>query len=78
MASDDVSKIINDLGFQPLIISPEYKLVTASFINECKKRGIRVVVWTVNEVDDIKKMAMMGVDGIISDYPDRFDVLKSQ
>jgi glycerophosphoryl diester phosphodiesterase len=77
MANNDIAKIINDLGFQPLILSPEYKLVTASFINECKKRGIRVIVWTVNEADDIKKMALMGVDGIISDYPDRFEVLQS-
>jgi glycerophosphoryl diester phosphodiesterase len=29
------------------------------------------VVWTVNEPDAIARMIHMGVDGIISDYPDR-------
>jgi glycerophosphoryl diester phosphodiesterase len=29
------------------------------------------VVWTVNEEKDIQRMLKLGVDGIISDYPDR-------
>jgi glycerophosphoryl diester phosphodiesterase len=28
-------------------------------------------VWTVNDPKDIQRMIQMGVDGIISDYPDR-------
>jgi glycerophosphoryl diester phosphodiesterase len=37
-----------------------------------------VSAWTVNEEKDIKKMAALGVDGIISDYPDRFSILKNR
>ncbi|MBN1894233.1 glycerophosphodiester phosphodiesterase [bacterium] len=33
--------------------------------------GMKVFVFTVNEPDDIRRMADMGVDGIFSDYPDR-------
>jgi glycerophosphoryl diester phosphodiesterase len=33
---------------------------------------MKVIVWTVNEKDQIEKMKELGVDGIISDYPDRF------
>jgi glycerophosphoryl diester phosphodiesterase len=32
---------------------------------------MELVVWTVNEPDDIQRMIELGVDGIISDYPDR-------
>jgi glycerophosphoryl diester phosphodiesterase len=30
-----------------------------------------VIPWTVNEPDDIRRVLGLGVDGIISDYPDR-------
>ncbi|HEC21530.1 MAG TPA: glycerophosphodiester phosphodiesterase, partial [Chloroflexi bacterium] len=39
----------------------------------------RVNVWTVNEPEDIQRMMRLGVDMIISDYPDRVrDVLSGQ
>ena len=37
----------------------------------CKKDDIKLIPWTVNEYSDIEKMILCGVDGIISDYPDR-------
>lgn len=40
-------------------------------------KGIKVIPWTVNEVGDMKKLMEMGVDGIITDYPNRIaDALK--
>jgi glycerophosphoryl diester phosphodiesterase len=33
---------------------------------------MKVVVWTVNDKNEIERMKQLGVDGIISDYPDRF------
>ncbi|MEY4335359.1 MAG: hypothetical protein RLZZ45_278, partial [Bacteroidota bacterium] len=59
-------------------ISPEVRLVTPDFISQCRKKRLKVVVWTVNDIPTIQKMAEMGVDGIISDYPDRFSVLKNE
>jgi len=72
-----VKDLINDLGFKPDIISPDAKLVNPLFIAECRKLKVKVIVWTVNDTPTIKKMADWGVDGIISDYPDRFSILKS-
>jgi glycerophosphoryl diester phosphodiesterase len=63
---------IASLGFRPGIISPDFKLVTTEFLQACRLEKMKVVVWTVNEKDQIDKMKQMGVDGIISDYPDRF------
>lgn len=75
---NNVASIVNDLGFQPDIISPEVRLVTPDFLSQCRKKRLKVVVWTVNDIPTIQKMAEMGVDGIISDYPDRFSVLKNE
>lgn len=60
------------LGFKPFIISPNSKLVTAEYIKKCHKQGLKVIPWTVNTKAEIKKLKALGVDGIISDYPDLF------
>lgn len=60
------------LGFNPFIISPYYKMVTADFIKQCHKAGIKVIPWTVNTKEDIERLQKLKVDGIISDYPNLF------
>lgn len=62
---------IQELGFKPNVYSPYHLLVTSSLIEYGQKEGIRVIPWTVNDLDTMKKLAQMGVDGIITDYPDR-------
>ncbi len=59
------------LGFTPFFYNPNYLLVTDQMIKECHSKKIRITPWTVNEEADIKRLKAMGVDGIISDYPDR-------
>jgi glycerophosphoryl diester phosphodiesterase len=51
--------------------SPSYQEVTRESLREAHALGLKVVVWTVNEDADIARMIALGVDGIISDYPDR-------
>ncbi|REA62802.1 glycerophosphodiester phosphodiesterase [Dyadobacter luteus] len=60
------------LGFTPQIYSPYYKTVTAASVKECHDLKMQVVPWTVNTKEEIKQLAGLGVDGIISDYPDLF------
>ena len=69
-------KQLKDLGFMPTIYSPEQALVNPNLITECHKRNIQIIPWTVNEKKDIIKFKKMGVDGIISDYPDLFTSIK--
>ena len=45
--------------------------MTAGAVAEAHALGLRVVAWTVNEVEDMLALARLGVDGIITDYPDR-------
>ncbi len=51
--------------------SPYYREVARNTVREAQALGLKVVVWTVNEEADMKQMIALGVDGIISDYPDR-------
>ena len=67
---------INKLGFTPTIFSPEHRLVTTAMINYCREKKIKLIPWTVNELSTMQKLKDMGVDGIISDYPDLFAQLK--
>ena len=65
-------KQIEDLGFVPTIYSPAQNLVTPQLVKACKSKGIKLIPWTVNELKGIDKLEKMGVDGIISDYPNLF------
>lgn len=51
--------------------SPYFGEVTRESVSEAQQAGLKVVVWTVNETADLARMLDFGVDGIISDYPDR-------
>lgn len=62
---------LNKLGFVPDIYSPNYFLLTKKAVTLCHEKGMKVVPWTVNEVKTMKRMVEMGVDGIITDYPNR-------
>ena len=52
-------------------IHPYFQLLTKEYVDSMQRSGLRVFTWTVNEPDDIARMKSYGVDGIISDYPDR-------
>jgi glycerophosphoryl diester phosphodiesterase len=66
-----VTKDINILGFQPQIYSCHYSLVNKQLVQEVHERGMKIIPWTVNQNEDIKRMIELNVDGIISDFPDR-------
>lgn len=55
--------------------SPFFRDVDKNKVSEAQRLGLQVVVWTVNDEADMKTLIAMGVDGIISDYPDRLRVV---
>ena len=57
------------LGFTPTIYSPAAELVNETLINACHQQHIKIIPWTVNTAKKIAELKAMGVDGIISDYP---------
>lgn len=62
---------IENLGFIPDIYSPYYLVVTQKLVRRCHARGMKIIPWTVNEVAPMRKLIRLGVDGIITDYPDK-------
>ena len=72
------SNIFDDLGFYPDIYSPNFKNLTYEIVKKVQKKKIQVIPWTVNSNDDIAKILELGVDGIISDYPDRVKYLLNE
>lgn len=73
---DSLAQTISALGGK--VWCPYFKDLTESELAKAKELGLLVNVWTVNSVSDIIRMAKMGVDGIISDYPARVQNILSQ
>lgn len=66
-----------DLGFTPQIYSPYFKLLLSKGkVEKIQKLGMKLIPWTVNEVSDMQKLKDWGVDGIITDYPNRIKEVK--
>lgn len=51
--------------------SPYHREIDADLLREAHRLGLKVVVWTVNDPSRMDALLALGVDGIISDYPDR-------
>ncbi|WP_205510576.1 glycerophosphodiester phosphodiesterase family protein [Longitalea arenae] len=60
------------LGFYPHIYSPEFNLVTKAMADFCHSKNMKLVPWTVNDKEKMKRLIADGVDGIITDYPNYF------
>jgi glycerophosphoryl diester phosphodiesterase len=64
------------LGFQPTVYSPFYSHVTPQLVKDCRSKKIKLIPWTVNDLQKMQALKNLGVDGIISDYPNLFKELK--
>lgn len=67
---------IENIGFTPQIYSPNFNLATTELIEKSHQQGMKFVPWTVNEKEDMERLIKMGVDGIITDYPDRLSQVR--
>lgn len=52
-------------------IKPHRHVISKKIVSLARKKGWKVLVWTINTPKDIKKMKELGVDGILTDFPDR-------
>lgn len=81
-----IDENLQELGFIPSIYSPDFKLLSVEVVkelhtkiadsNDKRHHKLRVIPWTVNEVSDMLVLKGMGVDGFITDYPDRANKYK--
>lgn len=53
------------------VLYQQHELLDHRLVSLIQESGRRICPWTVNDESDIKRMVELGVDGIISDYPER-------
>ena len=70
-AEGPVQSQLERLSFQPDIYSPAWQRIDSADVSALQALGIRVIPWTVNSEEDLATVIAMGVDGIITDHPDR-------
>ncbi len=75
--SGDWKNQFSRLGFPPEIYSPYYILVTHEMVEELHEKGVKVIPWTVNDEKEIERLLKIGVDGIITDYPQLADKFRN-
>ncbi|QTN37847.1 glycerophosphodiester phosphodiesterase [Cryomorphaceae bacterium] len=70
----DVKKALESLSFKPDVYSPFFELLDKDAVNYLHDQEIKVIPWTVNFQVYAEVMRDMGVDGLITDYPDRISL----
>lgn len=68
----DLEANLGKLSFTPDIYSPYYPLVNKDLVDQCHRRKMQIIPWTVNTKVKIDQLKALGVDGIISDFPNLF------
>ena len=69
---DDFDGQLKRLGYTPEYYSPNFELVDEKLVKQVHDKGMKIIPWTVNDKKTINKLRKMGVDGIITDYPNLF------
>jgi glycerophosphoryl diester phosphodiesterase len=69
----DLQGQLKDLGFMPTIYSPAQELVDRKLVSQCHRQKMKVIPWTINDRETISAFKKLGVDGVISDYPNLFE-----
>lgn len=73
--TDPLEANLRRLSFAPTYYSVDLPLMDAALVKALRARDIEPLVWTVNEPADMRRMVALGVNGIITDYPDRLIAL---
>lgn len=66
-----LSRFVRRVGLWSIHVSG--RMVTRRFVRHAHRNGLRVFPWTVNSAKEIRRLKKTGVDGIITDLPDRLD-----
>lgn len=63
-------QLAREVGAESIHVQKE--LATPPLLERAAEAGLKTLVWTVNEVAEMEKFLALGVDGIFSDYPEKF------
>ncbi len=59
-------------------IHPNIDFLNQPLIDDAHRRGLKVWVYTVNDIDDLQRMQELEVDGVFTDYPERVIALNKE
>jgi len=60
------------LKLKAVAINPNYKDLNEQIISKINEKGLKIYTWTVNSKIQINRLKALNVNGIITDFPDRF------
>lgn len=72
----DFEESINALGFTPDYYSPYYVLVGKGLVDRCHAAGVKIIPWIINSTKELDYLVNLGVDGVVTDYPNLLKNLK--
>jgi glycerophosphoryl diester phosphodiesterase len=53
------------------VVIPQFRLASRELIEEVHDEGLTVWAWTVNDEEEVRRLVNLGVDGLITDHPDK-------
>ena len=51
------------------LILPRYNLITEDLVEKAHSKGLKIIAWTVDNPEEIRRLIDLEVDGIASNYP---------
>ena len=66
---DNAIKLAKEIN--AIALNPNSEFITKKIVNKIQSNNIKVFPYTINAPNNIKRMKLMGVDAIITDYPER-------
>ncbi|MEX2403085.1 MAG: glycerophosphodiester phosphodiesterase family protein [Balneolales bacterium] len=71
----DMAANLEELTYLPDTYAPHHSLIDADLVRNAHGQGMRITPWTVNDTEEMVRLIDLGVDGIITDYPNYFESL---
>jgi glycerophosphoryl diester phosphodiesterase len=67
-----IANFLKDLSFKPYALGMYYRTIRQRDVKLAHKQMVKIFSWTVNDEKAVEKMTRFAVDGIITDYPNKF------
>jgi len=69
---EPIDALFKALGFKPVFYGPNYITLSKARVDEMHKHGIKVIPWNVNDPKHMRNLLKLGIDGLVTDYPNVF------